>query len=133
MSLQTVFLAGLPLICCAWSSPSDISTPATSNDISACSIVLLVMAERMQTAKKYRNAFEVVRAKIADQIAEGGMIAPRQAVGSAEEGLGNTEQFEEMVRLMAGQQGEGTWGRNGMEGEWDEWVLYQASSGSVNT
>ncbi|KAF2494129.1 hypothetical protein BU16DRAFT_619297 [Lophium mytilinum] len=128
MSLQTVFLAGLTLICCAWSSPSDIYTPATSNDINACSIVLFVMAERMHAAKKYRNAFEVVRAKIADQIAEGGMMAPRQAVGeltadlretimkgAEDEGLGSTEQFEEMVRLMAGQQGEGSWGRDGLE------------------
>jgi hypothetical protein len=116
MSLQTVFLAGLTLICCAWSSPTEIYTPTSSNDINACSIMPFVIAERMHAAKKYRNAFEVVRQKTADQIAEGGLLASGQAVGelekdlretigrgAEEKGAGNGEQFEEMVRLMAGQ------------------------------
>jgi hypothetical protein len=118
MSLQTVFLAGLTLICCAWSSPTEIYTPTSSNDINACSIMPFVIAERMHAAKKYLNAFEVVRQKTADQIAEGGLLASGQAVGelkkdlretigrgAEEKGAGNCEQFEEMVRLMAGQYG----------------------------
>lgn len=42
----------------------------TSNGINDCSIVLFVIAERVQSAKRYRNAFEVIRQKVIDRISE---------------------------------------------------------------
>lgn len=39
------------------------------------------MAERVPTAKKYRNAFEVIRQNVIDQIATGASPNPREAVG----------------------------------------------------
>jgi hypothetical protein len=39
------------------------------------------MAERVPTAKKYRNAFEVIRQKVIDQIANRASPNPREAVG----------------------------------------------------
>lgn len=45
------------------------------------------MAERVPMAKKYRNAFEVIRQKVIDQIANGANPAPRETVGSLAEQL----------------------------------------------
>ena len=44
----------------------------TSNGIHNCSILLFVIAERVESAKKYRNAFEVIRQRVIDQISDGG-------------------------------------------------------------
>jgi hypothetical protein len=41
---------------------------ATSDGIHDCSIVLFVIAERVPSAKKYRNAFEAIRQRVIDQI-----------------------------------------------------------------
>jgi hypothetical protein len=72
---------GLTLVYCIWISPGDIFNTITSNGINDCSIILFVMAERNETAKKYRNAFEVIRQKVIDQIADGSNPNPREAVG----------------------------------------------------
>lgn len=42
----------------------------TSNGIHDCSIVLFVIAERVPSAKRYRNAFEVIRQKVIDNISQ---------------------------------------------------------------
>lgn len=73
MALQTVFMAGLTLVYCLWISPRDIFDATTSNGIHDCSIVLFVIAERVPAAKKYRNAFEVIRQRVIDRISEIGV------------------------------------------------------------
>lgn len=40
----------------------------TSNEIDECSTILFVIALRVQLAKKYRNAFKVIRQKVIDEI-----------------------------------------------------------------
>lgn len=42
----------------------------TSNGIHDCSIVLFVIAERVHSAKRYRNAFEVIRQRVIDTISQ---------------------------------------------------------------
>jgi hypothetical protein len=68
MALQTVFMAGLTLVYCLWISPEEIFDATTSNGIHDCSIVLFVIADRVPAAKKYRNAFEVIRQRVIDRI-----------------------------------------------------------------
>ncbi|KAI0176924.1 fungal-specific transcription factor domain-containing protein [Pestalotiopsis sp. NC0098] len=80
MALQTVFMAGLTLVYCIWISPDEIFDISTSNGIHDCSIVLFVVAERVRTAKRYRNAFEVIRQRVIDQISDGSSRQPRQTM-----------------------------------------------------
>lgn len=68
MALQTVFMSGLTLAYCLWISPEEIFDITTSNGIHDCSIVLFVIAERVPAAKKYRNAFKVIRQRVIDRI-----------------------------------------------------------------
>ena len=68
MALQTVFMAGLTLVYCLWISPEDIFDSTTSNGIHDCSIVLFVIADRVPAAKRYRNAFELIRQRVIDRI-----------------------------------------------------------------
>lgn len=68
MALQTVFMAGLTLVYCLWISPADIFDSTTSNGIHDCSIVLFVIADRVPAAKRYRNAFELIRQRVIDRI-----------------------------------------------------------------
>jgi hypothetical protein len=139
MALQTVFMAGecqdtrlslmtllltqlgLTLIYCIWLSPDEIFNLATSNGIHDCSIILFVIAERVQAAAKYRNAFEVMRQQVIDQIAaapEG--RRPREVVRGLTTELAptaqsfevnmlyevndtNFEQFSQIITHMAGE------------------------------
>lgn len=52
----------------------------TSNGIHDCSIVLFVIAERVQSAKKYRNSFEVIRQRVIDQVSRAPERRSREAV-----------------------------------------------------
>jgi len=70
MALQTVFMAGLTLVYCLWISPHDIFDTTTTNGIHDCSVVLFVIAERVPAAKKYRNAFEIIRQRVIDRISD---------------------------------------------------------------
>ncbi|KAF2005831.1 hypothetical protein P154DRAFT_285956 [Amniculicola lignicola CBS 123094] len=70
MALQTVFMAGLTLVYCLWISPSDMFDVTTSNGIHDCSIVLFVISERVPAAKKYRDAFEIIRQRVIDRISK---------------------------------------------------------------
>lgn len=89
MALQTVFMAGkfchlnlhlqiyvdnlsgLTLVYCLWIWLDEIFDMTTSNSIHDCSIVLFVIAERVPSAKKCRNAFEVIRQRVIDQVSQG--------------------------------------------------------------
>lgn len=81
MALQSVFMAGLTLVYCIWISPDEIFDALTNTGINDCSIVLFVMAERVRMAKKYRNAFEVIRQRVIDNISNGNKANRREAVG----------------------------------------------------
>lgn len=61
-------MAGLTLVYCCWISPEEIFDSTTSNGIHDCSIILFVIAERVPAAKRYRNAFEVIRQRVIDRI-----------------------------------------------------------------
>ncbi|CAK7232464.1 hypothetical protein SBRCBS47491_008280 [Sporothrix bragantina] len=80
MGLQSVFMAGLTLIYCAWVDPTLIFNSTTSNDIYACSIVLFVITERWPGARKYRDAFDIIKQNVVDAIADGKHVGPRQTV-----------------------------------------------------
>ncbi|TVY46901.1 putative transcriptional regulatory protein [Lachnellula occidentalis] len=114
MALQTVFMAGLTLIYCAWSDPTGIFNTTTSNDINACSIVLFVITERWPGAKRYRDAFEVVKQSVVDLIAAGKHQQPRKAIMELKSGLESTLQdvqmneggLDEFSRIMTEMAGE---------------------------
>lgn len=135
MALQTVFLAGmfityipfpiglfltitlgLTLVYCCWIEPNEIYTLANSENIAACSIMLFVITERVKTAEKYRNAFEIVKERVVDQIAK--QRQPRQAIGGLATDLKTTfndlensgdgyqhDQFTQIVNDIAGENG----------------------------
>ena len=92
----------------------------TSNGIHDCSIVLFVIAERVQSAAKYRNAFEVIRQRVIDQIAQASDRRPREAVAGLTAELapsaqsfevnmpfevdnGSFEQFSQIIADMTGE------------------------------
>ncbi|KAI1868736.1 uncharacterized protein JN550_006311 [Neoarthrinium moseri] len=88
MSVQTVFMAGLTLVYCIWISPNEVFDITTSSGIHDCSIVLFVIAERIGAAKKYRNAFEVIRQRVIDQVSDGSSRQPRKAMSGLVAELG---------------------------------------------
>lgn len=119
MALQTVFMAGLTLVYCIWISPDEIFDITTSNGIHDCSIVLFVIAERVRAAKKYRNAFEVIRQRVIDQVSDGSSRQPRQTMSGLVAELGPSvhswelnqpfevdhdsfEQFSQIISEMSG-------------------------------
>jgi Fungal specific transcription factor domain len=61
--LHAVFVAGFTLIYCICTCPSIYSAQRVG-DIGACSTVLYVISEQWSSAKKYRDAFEVVAEKM---------------------------------------------------------------------
>lgn len=61
--LHAIFVAGFTLIYCICTCPSIYSTQRAS-DIGACSTVLYVITEQWSSAKKYRDAFELVAEKM---------------------------------------------------------------------
>ncbi|KAK9792793.1 putative Zn(2)-C6 fungal-type domain-containing protein [Seiridium cardinale] len=119
MALQTVFMAGLTLVYCIWISPDEIFDITTSNGIHDCSIVLFVIAERVRAARKYRNAFEVIRQRVIDQVSDRSSRQPRQAMSGLVDELGPSvhswdvnqpfevdhdsfEQFSQIISEMSG-------------------------------
>jgi hypothetical protein len=70
LSLQSVFLAGLTLIYCAWLSPHRPTFPL-NGPLTDCSIMLYVMTERWPLARKYRDVFERIKEAVMDIIAGG--------------------------------------------------------------
>jgi hypothetical protein len=61
--LHAVFVAGFTLIFCICTCPS-IYSALRAGDVGACSTVLYVISEQWTSAKKYRDAFEVVAEKM---------------------------------------------------------------------
>lgn len=77
LSLQSVFLAGLTLIYCAWLAPAGFINATSS--LTDCSIMLYVMTERFPSARKYRDVFERIKTSVTDLI-EQGKHQPRKTV-----------------------------------------------------
>jgi hypothetical protein len=118
-----IFHTGLTLVYCLWISPDEIFNMATSDGIHDCSIVLFVIAERVPSAKKYRNAFEAIRQRVIDQIsrAEPPQRRSREAVHGLTAGFapeadlfepssmpffadnGSFEEFSQIIMDMSGQ------------------------------
>lgn len=69
LSIQSVFLAGLTLIYCAWLSPPNFSDFDIS--LTDCQLLLYVIAERYPSAKKYRDIFERLRTAIRELMQAG--------------------------------------------------------------
>jgi hypothetical protein len=63
--LHAVFVAGFTLIHCICACPA-IYSASRAGDVGACSTVLYVISEQWASAKKYRDAFEVVSEKMMD-------------------------------------------------------------------
>ncbi|KAF2756457.1 hypothetical protein EJ05DRAFT_466794 [Pseudovirgaria hyperparasitica] len=60
IAVQTVFVAGITMLYCLWTSSHKVWSVTLSNDIRACSSVLFVMGERADWVRKYRDAFEIL-------------------------------------------------------------------------
>ncbi|KAK4895581.1 hypothetical protein LTR27_006364 [Elasticomyces elasticus] len=124
MALQTVFMAGLTLVYCAWLSPEDIFNSTVSNDVNACCIVLFVrislpsrqhnaasnckdvITERWPAARKYRDAFETVKQIVIDPLSDSQNHQPRRTVSTLpsvelplDEGR---QQYDSIVTHMSG-------------------------------
>ncbi|KFA54954.1 hypothetical protein S40293_02305 [Stachybotrys chartarum IBT 40293] len=144
MALQTVFMAGLTLVYCIWISPAEIFDMITSNGIHDCSILLFVIAERVLPAKKYRNAFEVIRQRVIDHISQE-PAAPREAMAGLTEELapsaqsfqvnmpfevdnGSFEEFSQIITDMTGEEFAGALGRAGEEHMGDATVDFGAGA-----
>jgi hypothetical protein len=70
LSLQSVFLAGLTLIYCAWLTHHHPTFPLNGH-LTNCSIMLYVMTERWPLAKKYRDVFERTKEAVMDILSAG--------------------------------------------------------------
>ncbi len=66
--LHAIFVAGFTLIYSICSCP-QIYSPQRARDIGACSTLLYVITEQWASAKKYRDAFEVVAEKMEESAA----------------------------------------------------------------
>ncbi|KAI1465821.1 fungal-specific transcription factor domain-containing protein [Daldinia caldariorum] len=111
LSIQSVFLAGLTLIYCAWlAPPTFISVDGPLTD---CQILLYIVTERYPSARKYRDVFERIKSAIMDIIAQG-KHEPRNPVHldpNVQKGFANFEgqwspgigaDFSYMVNTMTG-------------------------------
>jgi len=101
LSLQSVFLAGLTLIYCAWLSPHRPTFPLTG-PLTDCSIMLHVMTERWPLARKYRDVFERIKESVLD-ILEKGTYQTRQHIPGSVLGFDLTAGLEEGILGSASQ------------------------------
>ncbi|RYP51832.1 hypothetical protein DL768_002908 [Monosporascus sp. mg162] len=69
LSIQSVFLAGLNLIYCAWLAP--LNHINTEESLTHCQLLLYIMTERYPSAKKYRDVFERIKTAVLSLIAQG--------------------------------------------------------------
>jgi len=60
LELHDVLVAGITLIYSLWTDQSQSDSFAALRDLGACSTVLFLIAERWQSAKRYRDAFEAL-------------------------------------------------------------------------
>ncbi|KAI2614671.1 fungal-specific transcription factor domain-containing protein [Hypoxylon fragiforme] len=111
LSIQSVFLAGLTLIYCAWLTPQN--SISIDGPLTDCQILLYIVAERYPSARKYRDVFERVKSAILNIIAQG-KHQPRNPVHidpNVQEGLASIDgqwasrvgaDFSYMVNTMSG-------------------------------
>ncbi len=73
LSIQSVFLAGLTLIYCAWLAPTGSVGTVLNVDgpLTDCQILLYIITERYPSARKYRDIFERTKTTILSLIARG--------------------------------------------------------------
>ena len=73
LSIQTVFLAGLTLIYCAWLAPTGSVGTILNVDVplTDCQILLYIITERYPSARKYRDVFERTKLAVMSLIARG--------------------------------------------------------------
>ncbi|KIW16527.1 hypothetical protein PV08_06582 [Exophiala spinifera] len=79
--LHAVFVAGFTLIYCICNRPS-LYNAQHAGDIGACSTVLYVISEQWTSAKKYRDAFEIVSERMIERkrnVVEAGLIQGKNA------------------------------------------------------
>ncbi|KAI1758781.1 fungal-specific transcription factor domain-containing protein [Hypoxylon sp. FL1150] len=69
LSIQSVFLAGLTLIYCAWLAPPNF--PNVESPLTDCQILLYIVTERYPSARKYRDLFERIKSAVMGIIAQG--------------------------------------------------------------
>ncbi|KAI0007454.1 fungal-specific transcription factor domain-containing protein [Xylariaceae sp. FL0662B] len=69
LSIQSVFLAGLTLIYCAWLAPPNFLS--VEGPLTDCQILLYIFTERYPSARKYRDVFERIKTAILGIIAQG--------------------------------------------------------------
>ncbi|KAI2619534.1 fungal-specific transcription factor domain-containing protein [Hypomontagnella submonticulosa] len=111
LSIQSVFLAGLTLIYCAWLAPSNFLS--VDGPLTDCQILLYIVTERYPSARKYRDVFERIKSSIMGIIAQG-KHEPRNPVQidpNVQKGFANFEgqwspgmgaDFSYMVTTMTG-------------------------------
>ncbi|KAI2618408.1 fungal-specific transcription factor domain-containing protein [Hypoxylon sp. NC1633] len=111
LSIQSMFLAGLTLIYCAWLAPPNFLN--VDGPLTDCQILLYIVTERYPSARKYRDVFERIKSAIMGIIAEG-KHKPRNPVRidpNVQKGFANLEgqwspgtvtDFSYMVNAMTG-------------------------------
>ncbi|KAI1802406.1 fungal-specific transcription factor domain-containing protein [Daldinia bambusicola] len=111
LSIQSVFLAGLTLIYCAWLAP--LIFISVDGPLTDCQILLYIVTERYPSARKYRDVFERIKSAIMGIIAQG-KHEPRNPVQldpNVQKGFANFEgqwapgvgaDFSYMVNAMTG-------------------------------
>lgn len=60
LELHDVLVAGITLIYCLWISRGTSNTFSALADLGACSTILFLVAEQWESAKRYRDFFEVL-------------------------------------------------------------------------
>lgn len=77
LSIQSVFLAGLTLVYCAWLVPIGfLNVEQTLND---CQLLLYIITERYPSSKRYRDIFERIKSAVLS-LMQAGKHQPGQPV-----------------------------------------------------
>ncbi|KXJ96076.1 fungal-specific transcription factor domain-domain-containing protein [Microdochium bolleyi] len=69
LSIQSVFMAGLTMLYCAWLAP--INYLNVDGPLTDCQLLLYIVTERYPSARKYRDVFERIKTTILTLIAQG--------------------------------------------------------------
>ncbi|KAI1633042.1 fungal-specific transcription factor domain-containing protein [Biscogniauxia mediterranea] len=111
LSIQSMFLAGLTLIYCAWLSPVNFIN--VDGPLTDCQLLLYIVTERYPSARKYRDVFERIKTAVLSLIAQG-KHQPRNPVAidpNTQEGVSNLQStwgpgmgddFSYMINTMTG-------------------------------
>lgn len=98
--LHAVFVAGFTLIFCICNRPA-LYNAQHAGDIGACSTVLYVISEQWTSAKKYRDAFEIVSERMIERTRSGVEVRILQS-HNAEVGDGSRHQRSRVVKPAVG-------------------------------